>query len=167
MENKIEQNKEENELVTIDYYDRINKKWIKLDVNKEVARFLSSSNKQMKRKQNQYNFRNCSLDTIFNEEHPEMEGYLADEDSCPESILRKAEEDRLKVVNDEHMKTVIQNALCCLTPIQREVVEMAFYQNMSYSEIALDRGVKNKSSIYKIMKAAEKNIRKFIEQSGE
>ena len=50
--NKIDDSKE---IVTIDYFDRINKKWIKLDVTKEVAKFLESNKKKLRRKQNQYN----------------------------------------------------------------------------------------------------------------
>ena len=47
--NKIDDSKE---IVTIDYFDRINKKWIKLDVTKEVAKFLESNKKKLRRKQN-------------------------------------------------------------------------------------------------------------------
>ena len=39
-------------LVTIDYYDRIHKQWIKVEVTKEVARFMQSDTKKTRRKQN-------------------------------------------------------------------------------------------------------------------
>ena len=36
-------------LVTIDYYDRIHKQWIKVEVTKEVARFMQSDTSEMQK----------------------------------------------------------------------------------------------------------------------
>ena len=38
------------EIVTIDYYDRIHRQWVKVDVTKKVKRFLQSDNKKKKEK---------------------------------------------------------------------------------------------------------------------
>lgn len=149
------------EIVTIDYYDRINKRWIKLDVTKKVARFMAADDKKRKRKQNQYDFYNKQFDTIFNEDKPQNEHFLEDPKSDPEYVLEKQEKEMLEYVRDEHNRTLIENSLFILTPTQREVVEMAFYQNMSYSQIAESLGI-DKSSVYGRMKKAEKNIRNYI-----
>ena len=50
------------EMVTIDYFDRIHKQWIKLDVTKEVANFMKADDQQRRRKQNQYDFYNKQFD---------------------------------------------------------------------------------------------------------
>ena len=71
----------------------------------------------------------------------------------------------LRDYSDEERRTLIENSLDCLTEDQREVVEMAYFQNMSYSQIAKARGVSSKNSIYKVMKSAEKRIRNYIEDT--
>ena len=40
MENK--ENNDNKDLITIDYYDRIHKQWIKVEVTKEVANFMKA-----------------------------------------------------------------------------------------------------------------------------
>ncbi|MFA6706020.1 MAG: sigma factor-like helix-turn-helix DNA-binding protein, partial [Bacteroidales bacterium] len=47
---------------------------------------------------------------------------------------------------------------------QREVIEMAYYKNMSYREIANEIGI-DKSSIYSRMKNAQKNIKEHIKNT--
>lgn len=152
---KIDDSKE---IVTIDYYDRIHKQWIKLDVTKEVARLLKSEDQKTRRGNNRYNYYNLPFDEVFDSKNEENEKYLVDESSTID--FENAE--NLMDIELENKRTLIENSLCCLTPEQREVVEMAYYKNMSYSQIAEARGVNNKSSIYKIMKAAEKKIKKHI-----
>lgn len=51
---------------TIQYYDRINKKLIDLEVTDEVARFLMSNDKKLRRHQVRYDYFNISLDTPIN-----------------------------------------------------------------------------------------------------
>lgn len=160
-ENNNPNNDDSEEIVTIDYFDRIHNQWIKVDVTKKVARFMAADDKKRKRKQNQYDFYNKQFDTIFNEDKPQNEHFLIDEESSPEYILEKEEREMLEYVRDEHNRTLIENSLFMLTPTQREVVEMAFYQNMSYSQIAESLGI-DKSSVYGRMKKAEKNIKKYI-----
>ena len=47
----------------IEYFDRIHRQKIKLEVTDEVALFLQSSSKKWQRSQNEYNYRTISLDT--------------------------------------------------------------------------------------------------------
>ena len=48
----------------IEYFDRIHRQKIKLEVTDEVALFLQSSSKKWQRSQNEYNYRTISLDTV-------------------------------------------------------------------------------------------------------
>lgn len=49
----------------IKYYDRINRKYLDLEVTDEVAKFLLANDKWFRRKQNEFNFRTISLDTVI------------------------------------------------------------------------------------------------------
>ena len=155
IENQIDDSKE---LVVIDYYDRIHKQTIKLEVTKEVAKFLKADEQKTRRNQNKYNYYNKSFDKVFNEQH------LLDEDSAVDAILEKRDLEQLAEAELEHQRTLIENSLCCLTDSQRQVVEMAYYQNMSYSQIAEALGV-TKQSIAERMKNAQKNIKNYIKNT--
>lgn len=48
----------------IEYFDRIHRQKIELEVTDEVALFLQSSSKKWQRCQNEYNYRTISLDTV-------------------------------------------------------------------------------------------------------
>lgn len=161
-ENKIDDSKE---LVVIDYFDRINNKWIKVEVTKEVARFMKADKQQRRRKQNQYDYFNKPYDEIFDEDkHPENMHFLCDETLNPEYILAKKEEALVEKAKKEQQRTIIENSLCDLTHEQREVVEMAMYDNLSYREMAEILNV-DKSSVYSRMKNAKKNIKNHIKST--
>lgn len=160
-ENKVDDSKE---TITIDYYDRIHKQWIKLDVTKEVANLLKASDQKERRKQNQYNYFNKPIDKIFNENKPENEHFLIDESQDVEKILEKKENDVLDDLTRNYERTLIENSLYVLTPEQREVIEMVMYKNMSYSEIGNLLGI-DKSSVYSRIKNAKKNIKNHIKNT--
>ena len=113
----------------------------------------------MRRSNNRYNYYNLPFDEVFDSD--KNEEYLIDESAT----IEFDDNDMLKDFADEERRAIIENSLDCLNEDQRQVVEMAYFQNMSYSEIAKVRGVKNKSSIYKIMKAAERRMKKYIEET--
>lgn len=159
--NKIDDSKE---IVTIDYFDRINKKWIKLDVTKEVANFLKASEQKERRKQNQYNYFNKPIDKIFNENKPENEHFLIDESQDVEKILEKIEDDILDDLTRNYERTLIENSLYVLTPEQREVIEMVMYKNMSQNEIAKELNIEQ-SSVGGRLKRAKENIKKYIKNN--
>lgn len=46
----------------INYYDRIHKQYIELEVTDEVAKFLFTNDKWLRRQQNKYNYSTISLD---------------------------------------------------------------------------------------------------------
>ena len=160
-ENKIDDSKE---IVTIDYFDRINRKWIKLDVTKEVANFLKASEQKERRKQNQYNYFNKPIDKIFNEGKPENEHFLIDESQDVEKILEKKENDLLDDLTRNYERTLIENSLYVLTPEQREVIEMVMYENMSQNEIAKELNIEQ-SSVGGRLKRAKENIKKYIKNN--
>ena len=161
IENKLNEEKidDSKDIITIDYYDRIHKQWIKLDVTKEVARLLKSEDQKMRRSNNRYNYYNLPFDEVFDSD--KNEELLIDESAT----MDFEDIEILRDVSDEERRTIIENSLDCLTDDQREVVEMAYFKNMSYSQIAKARGVASKNSIYKVMKSAEKRIRNFIEET--
>lgn len=159
--NKIDDSKE---IVTIDYFDRINKKWIKLDVTKEVANLLKASDQKERRKQNQYNYFNKPIDKIFNENKPENEHFLIDESQDVEKILEKKENDVLDDLTRNYERTLIENSLYVLTPEQREVIEMVMYKNMSQNEIAKELNIEQ-SSVGGRLKRAKENIKKYIKNN--
>ena len=160
-ENKVDDSKE---TITIDYYDRIHKQWIKLDVTKEVANLLKASDQKERRKQNQYNYFNKPIDKIFNENKPENEHFLIDESQDVEKILEKIEDDILDDLTRNYERTLIENSLYVLTPEQREVIEMVMYKNMSQNEIAKELNIEQ-SSVGGRLKRAKENIKKYIKNN--
>src|SRR5574344_1559272 len=123
--------------ITIDYYDRINHKWIKVETTKEVARVLHCEDEKTRKANNRYNNHNYGFDDYFDQSKKSFanrEHYLHDESA--DIDLDNAEKELMLLKKDEHQRTLIENSLCCLSHEQREVVEMAFYNNMSYREIA-------------------------------
>lgn len=154
------------DIVTIDYYDRINKRWIKLDVTKEVARFMRADTQKRRRKQNKYDFHNLPFDEVFDsnkDDNPKNE-YLIDENASPDVIMEKKEQAKLDEMMRDEQRTLVENALPILTPTQRVTLKMAFYKNMSYRDIAIKRNV-TKAAVAKTIRKAQKNIKNFIENS--
>ena len=72
---------------TIQYYDRINKKLIDLEVTDEVARFLMANDKKLRRHQAKYDYFNISIDAPINSN---------DEDSI---TLAETLEDKVEVMD--------------------------------------------------------------------
>ena len=148
------------DLVTIDYYDRIHKQWIKVEVTKEVARFMQSDKKKTRRKQNQYDFYNIPLSSFETEE----DDYCFDIEDENSDIEKKYDEkikQDLQDIKEDYERTIIENSLYILTPEQREVVEMVFYQNMTYREIAKVLNI-SKQSVCERLKNAKRKIKNHI-----
>lgn len=163
-EKYIEQKRDDSkDLVTIDYYDRIHKKWIKVEVTKEVARFMKSNGKKTRRKQNKYNFRNIPLSS-FETEDDDYSFDVEDESSDIEGIIERQELDRLDDIEFEYERTLIENSLYCLTSTQRKVVEMVFVKKMSYGDIAKELQI-SKTAVWKIMQNSRKKIKNHIKNS--
>ena len=160
MENKEIKN-ENKDLITIDYYDRIHKQWIKVEVTKEVAKFMKADEQKTRRKQNQYDYYNIPLSDVEREEN-DFTLDVVDEDSDIEQQLEKEQMKEIEDMKEDYKRTLIENSLYVLTPEQRQVVEMVFYKNMSYGEIAKILNI-DKSSVYARLKNAKKRIKNHIQ----
>lgn len=151
------------DLIAIDYYDRIHKQWIKVDVTREVAKFMKADEQKTRRKQNQYDYHNIPL-SHFEREDNDYTFDVIDEESDIDKQLEKETLKEIEDMQEDYERTLIENSLYVLTPEQREVIEMTMYKNMSYSEIAKKLNV-SKAAIAKRMKNALKNIKKHIESN--
>lgn len=161
MDNKENQKDDSKDLVMINYYDRIHHQWIKLEVTKDVARFMQRDRKRKRRYQKKCEKFTAPFDSVFAPNKPYNEKYLIDESQEYEKIKAEQRKQKIEEFEIEHSRVLIENSLDVLTPPQREAVEMAFYKNMSYKEIAEQIGI-SKQSVHDRMKNAEKNIKKFI-----
>lgn len=148
--------------ITIDYYDRINHRWIKVDTTKEVARLLHSEDEKTRRGNNRYNKYNFGFDDYFDQSKKsfaDREHYLKDDSA--DIDLEKADEKLMKEKIKENQRTIIENSLDCLTPEQREVIEKTFYENKSQNQIGIELGIKQ-NSVNERLKRAKQNIKKNI-----
>ena len=126
---------------------------------------MKSDNQKTRRAQNEYDYFNKSYDEIFDEDkHPENMQYLCDETQNPEYILIKQEEALVEKAKKEQQRTLVENSLEDLTPKQREVVEMAMYDNLSYKKIGKKLNI-TKQSVGERMKSAQKNIINHIKNT--
>lgn len=158
MENK--ENNDNKDLITIDYYDRIHKQWIKVEVTKEVANFMKADEQKTRRKQNQYDYYNIPL-SHFEREDNDFTFDVIDEDSDIEKQLEQIQLKEIEDMKEDFERTLIENSLYVLTPEQREVVEMVFYKNMSYGEIAKALNI-TKQSVCERLKNAKRKIKNYI-----
>ncbi len=158
MENK--ENNDNKDLITIDYYDRIHKQWIKVEVTKEVANFMKADEQKTRRKQNQYDYYNIPL-SHFEREDNDYTFDVIDEDSDIEQQLEQIQLKEIEDMKEDFERTLIENSLYVLTPEQREVVEMVFYKNMSYGEIAKALNI-TKQSVCERLKNAKRKIKNYI-----
>ena len=158
MENK--ENNDNKDLITIDYYDRIHKQWIKVEVTKEVANFMKADEQKTRRKQNQYDYYNIPL-SHFEREDNDYTFDVIDEDSDIEQQLEQIQLKEIEDMKEDYERTLIENSLYVLTPEQREVVEMVFYKNMSYGEIAKALNI-TKQSVCERLKNAKRKIKNYI-----
>ena len=118
-----------NEEITFDYKDNIHNKMIKVTAKREIRNYIKSSDQKIRRDDNRYAFHNKSWDTVFNEDNPENEHYLIDPASDVDSVLDEMERDLKKAAIKEQRRALVENALHCLTPLQREVIDLIFYEN--------------------------------------
>lgn len=160
---EIEQKDDSKNLVEMDYYDRIHKKWIKVEVTKEVADFMKADDQRVRREQNKYDYYNIPFSKIFDNK-PENEHFLIDESQDIENILEQQEQEKLEIAMTEHNKVLVENSLYNLTPKQREVIELVL-QNKTHQEIADILGIKDRDVVTKRIKRAKENIKKFIKNT--
>ncbi len=163
-EKEIEQKDDSKDMVVIKYYDRINRQWIDVEVTKEVARFMESNRKNRKRSQDKFEHYTKQFDKVFVPSKPNNERFLSDPSADYDTIKENERKEKFEEFEIEHNRVLIENSLDCLTPEQREVVELVL-QNFSYSEIAEKLNLENKQIVTNRMRRAKKRLRKFIKDT--
>ena len=145
-----------NEKVKIKYYDRINKELIEIEVDKSVRRAINKYNKREKRQREKLKENEVmSLDYLkeigveiesndFNEEQKELL-------SLEEKRKRKS-------------KLALYRAMRKLTPRQRQIVTMYYFEKKSHQKIAIELEI-SKSGVREILNESYEKMRKIIEKS--
>ena len=150
-----------NEEITFKYKDKIHNKMIDVTAKREVRNYTKSSDQRIRRKDNEYQFFNKSWDTVFNDDKPENEHYLIDPASDMDSVLEAMEGDLRKAAIREQRRALVENALHCLTPLQREVIDLIFYENKSEREISKILGISHQT-VHRRRDKAIKNLKNYI-----
>ena len=150
-----------NEEITFKYKDKIHNKMIDVTAKREVRNYIKSSDQRIRRKDNEYQFFNKSWDTVFNDDKPENEHYLIDPASDMDSVLEAMEGDLRKAAIREQRRALVENALHCLTPLQREVIDLIFYENKSEREISKILGISHQT-VHRRRDKAIKNLKNYI-----
>ncbi len=120
----------------IKYYDRIHKQYIDLEVTDEVAKFLFAHDKWLRRKQNEYNYYNISIDSPVYSNGD-------DEDLTYADIL----EDKVEVLDcktclkRKWLAKVVWKIIEKLKPEQQEIIKDIFFNEKTQKEIAKSKGV--------------------------
>ena len=146
------------EIVKFKYYDRITKKFINLEVTKEVKKTLDKLNEMEKYSNEKYKRSTISFEDVLD---INLEFSLIDESGDPEKFMLDKHYEILNNIIKEQKRTILENALYELTDKQREVVEMVFQKNMSYSQISTQLNI-SKSGVSKRINNAIKNIKNYI-----
>ena len=157
LDNKLD----DQEIVDYTFKDKIHNEKVNVQITRETAKYLENSRKQMRRSQNAYNHRVASWDTVFNEDKPENEHYLIDPASDVDSVLDAMEGDLRKAAIREQRRALVENALHCLTPLQREVIDLIFYENKSEREISKILGISHQT-VHRRRDKAIKNLKNYI-----
>ena len=134
---------------------------IDVTAKREVRNYTKSSDQRIRRKDNEYQFFNKSWDTVFNDDKPENEHYLIDPASDMDSVLEAMEGDLRKAAIREQRRALVENALHCLTPLQREVIDLIFYENKSEREISKILGISHQT-VHRRRDKAIKNLKNYI-----
>ncbi len=159
MEKKKDDSKD---IVTIDYYDRINSKWIKVEVTKEVAKFLKTDEQSWRRKQNKYNYYCMSYDDA--KEKTGDESFFDIKNDSFDNNENSYIDNLLKDIEKNYQKILIENSLYSLTTKQREIIELRFYKKHSWGDVAKILKITKQSALERYS-AAVNNIKKYIENN--
>lgn len=136
-----------NEKVKIKYYDRINKELIEIEVDKSVRRAINKYNKREKRQREKDKDNEVMSLDYLKEIGVEIESNDFNEE---QKELLSLEEKRKRKT-----KLALYRAMRKLTPRQRQIVTMYYFEKKSYKEIA------------NIFKTSHQNIHQTISKSIE
>ena len=145
-----------NEKVKIKYYDRINKELIEIEVDKSVRRAINKYNKREKRQREKLKDNEVMSLDYLKEIGVEIE---SDDFNEEQKELLSLEEKRKRKT-----KLALYRAMRKLTPRQREIVTMHYFEKKSYKNIARQLEI-SISGVREILYQSYEKMRKIIEKS--
>lgn len=134
-----------NEKVKIKYYDRINKELIEIEVDKSVRRAINKYNKREKRQREKDKDNEVMSLDYLKEIGVEIES----------NDFNEEQKELLSLEEKRKTKLALYRAMRKLTPRQRQIVTMYYFEKKSYKEIA------------SIFKTSHQNIHQTIDKSIE
>ena len=145
-----------NEKVKIKYYDRINKELIEIEVDKSVRRAINKYNKREKRQREKLKDNEVMSLDYLKEIGVEIESNDFNEE---QKELLSLEEKRKRKT-----KLALYRAMRKLTPRQRQIVTMHYFEKKSYKNIARQLEI-SISGVREILYQSYEKMRKIIEKS--
>ncbi len=145
-----------NEKVKIKYYDRINKELIEIEVDKSVRRAINKYNKREKRQREKLKDNEVMSLDYLKEIGVEIE---SDDFNEEQKELLSLEEKRKRKT-----KLALYRAMRKLTPRQRQIVTMHYFEKKSYKNIARQLEI-SISGVREILYQSYEKMRKIIEKS--
>ena len=145
-----------NEKVKIKYYDRINKELIEIEVDKSVRRAINKYNKREKRQREKLKENEVMSLDYLKEIGVEIESNDFNEE---QKELLSLEEKRKRKI-----KLALYRAMRKLTPRQRQIVTMYYFEKKSHQKIAIELEI-SKSGVREILNESYEKMRKIIEKS--
>lgn len=145
-----------NEKVKIKYYDRINKELIEIEVDKSVRRAINKYNKREKRQREKLKDNEVMSLDYLKEIGVEIE---SDDFNEEQKELLSLEEKRKRKT-----KLALYRAMRKLTPRQRQIVTMYYFEKKSHQKIAIELEI-SKSGVREILNESYEKMRKIIEKT--
>ena len=145
-----------NEKVKIKYYDRINKELIEIEVDKSVRRAINKYNKREKRQREKLKDNEVMSLDYLKEIGVEIE---SDDFNEEQKELLSLEEKRKRKT-----KLELYKAMRKLTPRQRQIVTMYYFEKKSHQKIAIELEI-SKSGVREILNESYEKMRKIIEKT--
>lgn len=145
-----------NEKVKIKYFDRINKELIEIEVDKSVRRAINKYNKREKRQREKLKDNEVMSLDYLKEIGVEIESNDFNEE---QKELLSLEEKRKRKT-----KLALYRAMRKLTPRQRQIVTMHYFEKKSYKNIARQLEI-SISGVREILYQSYEKMRKIIEKS--
>ena len=146
----------------IEYYDRIHKQKIELEVTDEVALFLQSSYKEWERKQKEYNYRTISLNTVIYSGESEditLEETIAAPDEEEVMNCRKCKQ-RLRFYN------LVWKVAGKLDKEKYDLIWDLFVLKKSQKKIAIEKGI-SESALSQLKDTAISDLRYELNYDNE
>lgn len=121
------------------YYDKINSKYVRLEVTDEVAKFLQNSNKQWQRQQEECYEHNISLNKVLYEDDDDNPITL--EDVVPDRTDEEIQEFYERCFRNQRLYRCVWNVVDKLSEKEQKLVDDIYIYDKSQKEIADELGV--------------------------